>query len=95
MLLETLPPPGQVDPGPRAPEAPLDLASIGKNARLLEEIGYDGMVVVGTCQAIARKLGDRYGSMVTLRVFDSGKNAADKEVLRELARTIQAVSTSR
>jgi hypothetical protein len=95
MLLETLPLPGQVDPGLRAPEVPLDLASIGKNARLLEEIGYHGMAVVGICQAIARKLGDRYGSVVTLRVFDSGKSTADEEVLRELARTIQAASTFR
>src|SRR5882762_2329284 len=48
MLLETLLPLGKVDPGLRAPEVPLDLASIGKNARLLEEIGYDGMVVEET-----------------------------------------------
>src|SRR5216683_7403078 len=48
MLLETLLPLGKVDPGLRAPEVPFDLASIGKNARLLEEIGYDGMVVEET-----------------------------------------------
>jgi probable F420-dependent oxidoreductase len=48
MLLETLLPLGKVDPGLRAPEVPLDLASIGRNARLLEEIGYDGMVVEET-----------------------------------------------
>ena len=48
MLLETLLPLGKVDPGLRAPEVPLDLASIGSNARLLEEIGYDGMVVEET-----------------------------------------------
>jgi probable F420-dependent oxidoreductase len=48
MLLETLLPLGKVDPGLRAPEIPLDLASIGGDARLLEEIGYDGMVVEET-----------------------------------------------
>jgi probable F420-dependent oxidoreductase len=48
MLLETLLPLGKVDPGLRAPEVPLDLSSIGSNARLLEEIGYDGMVVEET-----------------------------------------------
>jgi probable F420-dependent oxidoreductase len=48
MLLETLLPLGKVDPGLRAPEILLDLASIGGDARLLEEIGYDGMVVEET-----------------------------------------------
>jgi probable F420-dependent oxidoreductase len=48
MLLETLLPLGKVDPGLRAPEVPLDLSSIGRNAKLLEEIGYDGMVVEET-----------------------------------------------
>ncbi len=45
MLLETLLPLGKVDPGLRAPEMPLDLHSIAADARLLEEIGYDGLVV--------------------------------------------------
>jgi probable F420-dependent oxidoreductase len=48
MLLETLLPLGKVDPGLRAPEVPLDLSSIGRTAKLLEEIGYDGMVVEET-----------------------------------------------
>lgn len=48
MLLETLLPLGKVDPGLRAPEVPLDLASIGRDARLLEEVGYEGMVVEET-----------------------------------------------
>ena len=48
MLLETLLPLGKVDPGLRAPEVPLDLATIGRDARLLEEIGYDGLVVEET-----------------------------------------------
>ena len=48
MHLETLLPLGKVDPGLRAPEVPLDLASIGRDARLLEEIGYDGLVVEET-----------------------------------------------
>src|SRR6202022_3159023 len=48
VLLETLLPLGKVDPGLRAPEVPLDLHSIGPDARLLEEIGYDGLVVEET-----------------------------------------------
>ena len=48
MLLETLLPLGKVDPGLRAPEMPLDLHSIAAEARLLEEIGYDGLVVEET-----------------------------------------------
>lgn len=48
MHLETLLPLGKVDPGLRAPEVPLDLGSIGRDARLLEEIGYDGLVVEET-----------------------------------------------
>lgn len=48
MLLETLLPLGKVDPGLRAPEIPLDLASVARNAKLLEEIGYHGMVVEET-----------------------------------------------
>jgi probable F420-dependent oxidoreductase len=48
MLLETLLPLGKVDPGLRAPEVPLDLASVGRTAQLLEEIGYYGMVVEET-----------------------------------------------
>lgn len=48
MQLETLLPLGKVDPGLRAPEVALDLSAIGRNAKLLEEIGYDGMVVEET-----------------------------------------------
>ena len=48
MLLETLLPLGKVDPGLRAPEMPLDLHSIAADARLLEAIGYDGLVVEET-----------------------------------------------
>lgn len=48
MLLETLLPLGKVDPGLRAPETPFDLASIGCDARLLEEVGYHRMVVEET-----------------------------------------------
>src|SRR5262245_42271693 len=48
VLLETLLPLGKVDPGLRAPETPLDLAAIGRDARLLEEVGYNGLVVEET-----------------------------------------------
>ena len=48
MRLETLLPLGKVDPGLRAPETPLDLHAVAKNAKLLEAVGYDGMVVEET-----------------------------------------------
>jgi probable F420-dependent oxidoreductase len=48
MRLETLLPLGKVDPGLRAPDRPLDLWSIGDDARLLEDVGYDGLVVEET-----------------------------------------------
>ncbi|MBS0639831.1 MAG: TIGR03617 family F420-dependent LLM class oxidoreductase [Proteobacteria bacterium] len=48
MRLETLLPLGKVDPGLRAPEIPLDLTTVGRDAALLEEIGYGGLVVEET-----------------------------------------------
>ncbi|MCD2187380.1 TIGR03617 family F420-dependent LLM class oxidoreductase [Actinomycetospora soli] len=48
MRLETLLPLGKVDPGLRAPEAPLDLHAVAGTARLLEEIGYGGLAVEET-----------------------------------------------
>jgi probable F420-dependent oxidoreductase len=48
MRLETLLPLGKVDPGLRAPEIGLDLHSIADDARLLEEVGYHGLVVEET-----------------------------------------------
>jgi probable F420-dependent oxidoreductase len=48
MRLETLLPLGKVDPGLRAPETPLDISSVADNARLLERLGYAGMVVEET-----------------------------------------------
>ncbi|HZZ51692.1 MAG TPA: TIGR03617 family F420-dependent LLM class oxidoreductase [Pseudonocardia sp.] len=48
MRLETLLPLGKVDPGLRAPEVPLDIWSIGRDAAQLEEIGYSGLVVEET-----------------------------------------------
>ncbi|MER5674647.1 TIGR03617 family F420-dependent LLM class oxidoreductase [Pseudonocardia alni] len=48
MHLETLLPLGKVDPGLRAPERTLDLASVAADAALLEEVGYGGLVVEET-----------------------------------------------
>lgn len=48
MRIETLLPLGKVDPGLRAPETPLDLARIGEDARLVEDLGYDGLMVEDT-----------------------------------------------
>jgi probable F420-dependent oxidoreductase len=48
--LETLLPLGKVDPGLRAPEIGLDLGAVAAEARLLEELGYDGVVIEETKQ---------------------------------------------
>jgi probable F420-dependent oxidoreductase len=50
MRLETLLPLGKVDPGLRAPEVALDLDEVAADARLLEEIGYDGVAIEETKQ---------------------------------------------
>ena len=42
--IETLLPLGKVDPGLRAAEIPLDISRVSADARLVEEIGYDGLV---------------------------------------------------
>jgi probable F420-dependent oxidoreductase len=48
MDVETLMPLGKTDPGLRAPDVALDLAAVGDTARLLEELGYDGICVEET-----------------------------------------------
>jgi probable F420-dependent oxidoreductase len=48
MKLETLLPLGKVDPGLRAAETPLDITRVGDDARLVEELGYDGLVTEET-----------------------------------------------
>ena len=48
MDVETLLPLGKVDPGLRAPDAPLDIATVGAQARLVEELGYDGLMTEET-----------------------------------------------
>jgi probable F420-dependent oxidoreductase len=48
--LETLLPLGKVDPGLRAPETGLDLGAVAADAKLLEELGYDGVVIEETKQ---------------------------------------------
>lgn len=48
MKLETLLPLGKVDPGLRTPEQPLDLFTIGEKAKLLEDIGYSGLITEET-----------------------------------------------
>jgi probable F420-dependent oxidoreductase len=50
MKVETLLPLGKVDPGLRAPEVPLDIHRVGEDARLVESMGYDGLMVEETKQ---------------------------------------------
>jgi probable F420-dependent oxidoreductase len=48
MFVETLLPLGKVDPGLRAPDKPLDIATVGDQARLVESLGYDGLMTEET-----------------------------------------------
>lgn len=48
MHLETLLPLGKVDPGLRAPSTPLDIGTVGEQARLVESLGYDGLMTEET-----------------------------------------------
>ncbi|MDD7968855.1 TIGR03617 family F420-dependent LLM class oxidoreductase [Actinomycetospora lemnae] len=48
MRLETLLPLGKVDPGLRTPDTPLDLATVARDAAMLEELGYGGLAVEET-----------------------------------------------
>ena len=48
MKVETLLPLGKVDPGLRSAETPLDISRVGADARLVEDIGYDGLVTEET-----------------------------------------------
>ncbi|MEN9728841.1 MAG: hypothetical protein RL434_3207 [Pseudomonadota bacterium] len=50
MKVETLLPLGKVDPGLRAPEQALDIHRVGEDARLVESLGYDGLMVEDTKQ---------------------------------------------
>ena len=50
MKVETLLPLGKVDPGLRASEVPLDIHGVADDARLVEDLGYDGLMVEDTKQ---------------------------------------------
>jgi probable F420-dependent oxidoreductase len=48
MKVETLLPLGKVDPGLRAPDLPMDIATVGGQAKLVESLGYDGLMTEET-----------------------------------------------
>jgi probable F420-dependent oxidoreductase len=48
MKLETLLPLGKVDPGLRAPDKPLDIATVAQSAKILEEAGYHSVMLEET-----------------------------------------------
>src|SRR5256714_9617234 len=48
MKIEALLPLGRLDPGLRAAAAPLDIARVAEDARVAEELGYDGIVTEET-----------------------------------------------
>ena len=48
MRIETLLPLGKLDPGLRASDMPLDIARVAEDARLVEDVGFDGLCVEET-----------------------------------------------
>lgn len=48
MKIETLLPLGKIDPGLRAAGTPFDIMTIAEDARLVEDLGYDGLMVEET-----------------------------------------------
>ena len=48
MKVETLLPLGKIDPGLRQPEKPLDVAKVAEDARVVEDLGYDALMVEET-----------------------------------------------
>lgn len=48
MRIETLLPLGKLDPGLRAADVPLDVTRVGDEARLVEELGFDGVAIEET-----------------------------------------------
>lgn len=48
MIIETQLPLGKIDPGLRAAPTPLDIGSVGEQARLAKSLGYDGIVTEET-----------------------------------------------
>ena len=48
MRVETLLPLGKIDPGLRAAEQPFDIGRVANDARLVEEVGFDGLAVEET-----------------------------------------------
>lgn len=48
MKVETLLPLGKVDPGLRAPDKPLDLHAVARDAQIVEQLGYDGLMTEET-----------------------------------------------
>jgi hypothetical protein len=85
VLLETLLPRGKVDRGLRTPEMPLDLHSIAADARLLEEIGDDGLVVEET----------KHDPFILLALAAQTTRSADRERPRQLACDIQPEGVAR
>ena len=53
MKIETLLPLGKLDPGVRAADKPMDVCAIGTDAKELEMLGYDGLVVEGSTFVLA------------------------------------------
>jgi hypothetical protein len=84
MIIETQLPLGKIDPGLRAPPTPLDIASVGEQARLAEALGDD---------AIAGKLKARFAGRAThLQFAIPAVGEADQAVLRDPPRVGSAPS---
>ncbi len=68
MRVETMLPLGKVDPGLRAPEVPLDIRTFFADARRVEELGFDGLVVEETKDDPFQLLALAAQSTTTLRL---------------------------
>jgi probable F420-dependent oxidoreductase len=71
MRVETLLPLGKVDPGLRAPEIPLDIREVYEQAKQVESLGFDGLVVEETKDDPFQILALAAQSTTTLRVGTS------------------------
>ncbi len=97
MRVETLLPLGKVDPGLRAPEIPLDIRSVYEDAKKVEALGFDGLVVEETKDDPFQILALAAQSTSTLRVGTSVAIAFPRSpyVMAMAAWSLQRLSNGR
>src|SRR6202049_4879521 len=97
MIIETQLPLGKIDPGIRAPPTPLDIASVGEQARLAEALGYDGIVTEETKDDpfIVMALAAQATSRIELGTAVAGAFPRSPTVTALAAWTLQRLSKGR